>query len=821
LRGVAAAAAFLVGCSGAASSSLSSPASAPATARSLALLDLPATRDGAPRGLDGDLDAPGVTRSRERFDADAAPEAPWFDGAWRDELAAGADAPPRARAEARSEREGAAATRFVALAPEDAGLHRLFAAPPEATMALRVRLRAPAGSKRGGLVVVPHGRAAPTAASLARALPAFDERGLGDHADAALDDAARGGWQELALVVAPQPGRASLSLSLVPSDRGLDVDFVELREVAFGSAVASRSRLSADEGSDPARRLLRVGGASVDASLLPMGGRATWRLALPAGPARLVWSVAAIAPRAGEAVAVELAVDGVALQRVERRAALLEAGQPLPLESADVTRFGGKEVSLSFAANGSADAVAALVAPRWIATAPEPRRARNLVVISLDTLRADALGCYGAEPAGGARGVARSPVIDALAAGGARFATVISPSSYTLPTHLSMLSGQHPYVHRLLDPDDRVDPRRTALLAQRLRADGYATAAFTGGGFVAPHYGFAAGFDRYEVDDPCGRTQLRRDRPRPPPSTRAPEVAPLEPALAWLRAHAPQPFFLFLHTFFVHNYTPSREWLARFDDPDAVVAGDEPLALRAALLAGDERAARRLRALYAATVAQVDAELVGRVVAELDALGVRDETLLCIVSDHGEEFGEHGGCGHGHELWSESTRVPWIVAGPGVAPRVVAEQVELADVAATLAALLELPREPRDFGRDALASLPAAEGATRPPLQVIGRPDAAERRDALLAGPWQLLRWFAPGQPERHGLFHLGDDPAARRDVAAEQPALVASLAARMEQLLAGFDGLVQRLPSRAEPAGGALTEEQRATLRELGYLDE
>ncbi|MBL8840144.1 MAG: sulfatase [Planctomycetes bacterium] len=761
-----------------------------------------------------------AARRHEREEFDAAPTAPWFDGAWRDELLSGHAAPRRAQATAAVEGE----RRFAALAPADEGLHRFFAAPADATLVVRARVRVPAGATGGALFLLPHGPAAPTDAELPTALPTLPEQDLAAATARLIAPQEGGDWLDVELTLPPRAGRRSVSLSLVPSEEGLDCDFVEVREVPFTVALERAPRFAFEPSGSPWRRTLDFAQSTAEALLLPAGCRATFLIELPAAPLELCFAAGAIAPATGGDVALDVTLEGAPLFAESRRAVAWHAAQPLELRRVDLAAAAGRRVELSFAAHGPRDSVGFFAAPRLVprdaagsspaaptAVADASAPPWNVVVISLDTLRADALGCYG-------NATAQTPVLDALAARGARFERAFSPSSYTLPTHASLFSGQHPYVHGLLDLDDRLDPLRTPMLAERLRAAGYATAAFTGGGFVAPAFGFGAGFDLYGVDDPMGRTQLRRDRPVPPPSVRRADTPPLAPALDWLAAHAGSPFCLFLHTFFVHNYTPAREYLAPFDDPDAVVLGDDPLALRAALLAGDARAAARLRALYAATVAQVDREFVGRVVAQLEALQLLERTLVCVVADHGEEFGEHGGVGHGHALHVESTHVPWIVAGPGIAPARHADPVELADVAATLAARLGLPPDSRLLARDVFAP-PADEPP--PPLLVLGKPEQPTRQAALLAGPWKLMRRVVPGTEPTLALYRLDEDFAEQRDRVGEDAARRRGLEARLEAQLAALAHLARLLPSAAAPAGGQLDADARATLRELGYLDD
>ncbi|MBM4014510.1 MAG: sulfatase [Planctomycetes bacterium] len=801
--------AVIASCSGATDGG--SIASAPPSARSLRLLDHLATARirGDLREFDPDR-LGGAVGAARRFDADAMLREPWFDGAWQEALAAG-ETPGERSSARRSEAAGAA---WIAIPPGRHGYHAIFPAAADQTFEVRARLRVGSGVLPT-LRIVMHARAAPET-DLALGVRQFDEHGLAVATGSLCGGPDAAGFSQLAALVPPRSGRHSISISLLADDDGaIDVAAVEVQPLEFKAAVAARPRFAHDRSASPLARVLEVAGSAADALLLPPGFAVGFPVALPAEGARLTLRAGALDADGARTATIAVDLDGTELAAWERKAAPIGAAQPLDLIEVALPRGVRRMAELRFrsrvAAGDEAAVVPFVVAPRLVVAEPAPR---HLVLLSIDTLRADALGSYG-------NATAATPTLDGLAARGTRFAQVWSPSSYTLPTHASMLSGQHPLLHDTLGAMDRIDPAATTLLAERFRAAGFATAAFTGGGFVAPHYGFAAGFDTYSVDDPQGRTTLRRDARRLSPSMRAATTPPLAPTLEWLRAHAAQSTFLFLHTFFVHNYAPAPAYLARFADPAARHLDDDPIALRNALLAGDAVAAARLRALYAATVAQVDHELVAALLQQLERLGIADSTVVAIVSDHGEEFGEHGNVGHGNELWPESTRVPWLLAGPGVPAQVIEEAVVLDDVAVTLAARFDLPATARTSARDALTE---GDGRHPAPLQVLGGRGGGSGtvKESLVAGPWQLLRWRrkdAADQAPRTSLHHLGDDPCAQHDRSRVEAEMLRRLTERLDRQIEGLGALRE---ANGDPgAGEGLSEEQKAILRELGYLDD
>ena len=386
--------------------------------------------------------------------------------------------------------------------------------------------------------------------------------------------------------------------------------------------------------------------------------------------------------------------------------------------------------------------------------APRP----NIVLISLDTLRPDRLGCYGGE-------AGLTPHLDALASSGMRFTQAESTSSYTLPSHGSMLTGQYPAFHGAVDIDDKLKPERSPFVAQLLADAGWVTAAFTGGGYVSPEYGFATGFDRYSSNDPVWALETLRGRQLM--ETRSWERAPIQ--LPLLRRYAAPmiadwieeqqdgvPFFLFLHTYIVHNYAPDLAWLekrglllsdgseAPFNHQDRVnFNASGGLAAGAAGVAGVRNEALREKVIddylpyYDATVGMAD-EFVGGVLAALDRAGLAGNTLVLVTSDHGEEFGEHGFFGHGETLFEANTRVPLLVRLPagtpeavgGTSPAVVDTPISLVDLAPWILRIAGVTPDPRMAVRAPLAPDTLAPPARKPALHRAGHAPQPPFRDA-------------------------------------------------------------------------------------------
>jgi len=409
-----------------------------------------------------------------------------------------------------------------------------------------------------------------------------------------------------------------------------------------------------------------------------------------------------------------------------------------------------------------------------LGVAPGAAAGFNILLVTLDTTRADRLGCYG-------RAGAATPVLDRLAGGGVRFAEAVTVAPETLPAHATLFTGLLPPRHGVrINAEDRLESRHVTL-AEVARARGYETAAFVSAFVLDARFGLDQGFDLYDdqVDAAEGAVFPSGLNERPAGRT-------TDAALAWLRARdRRRPFLAWVHYF----------------DPHAPYAPPEPFATRFAA------------SPYDGEVAFMDAQ-VGRLLAGLDAAGQRDRTLVIVVGDHGESLGEHGERTHSVFLYRSAARVPLIVSNPRLFPRpavVDGTVVSLADLAPTVLDLLGVEDPP---ARDGLSLL-----ATKADP---GRSVYVESLVPYLDFGWAPL-FGLRGLRESYVLaprpecYDLRRDPGERKNLLQAKAGRRGPCAAQARLL----DRMLARLPSYEAAAAGARTvePETRERLQALGYL--
>ena len=408
---------------------------------------------------------------------------------------------------------------------------------------------------------------------------------------------------------------------------------------------------------------------------------------------------------------------------------------------------------------------------RWLCAAllvlagvPAQAQRLNLILVTIDTLRPDRLGCYG-------NSNIRTPNLDRLAKSGVLFENAVTPTPLTAPSHATLFTGLYPTVHKVRDTGGFILDPAHKTLASRLREQGWDTAAFVGSSVLARSFGFDQGFALY--DD---------QMPRKDPAKAASEYAErsaaqvVDRATAWLASRTNRPFFLWAHLFDPHS---------PYDPPPPF------------------RDTYRGR-LYDGEAAYVDREL-GRLFAVASKF---HNTVIAVLSDHGESLSEHGEYNHGVFLYDSTVRVAFLLAGPGVPAGVrVKQQARTVDVLPTLLQLIGAGAAPEAQGT---SLVPAFRGKTvastwcyletlYPKINM----GWAELR-GIRTAEWKYIR--AP-RPELYDLVH---DPGEKHNVIASHPVETRQLEARL-RAMAGTG--VEKVATRM---AGAKT---LAQLKSLGYL--
>jgi arylsulfatase A-like enzyme/tetratricopeptide (TPR) repeat protein len=395
-------------------------------------------------------------------------------------------------------------------------------------------------------------------------------------------------------------------------------------------------------------------------------------------------------------------------------------------------------------------------------------RGWNVLLVTLDTTRADHLGCYGN------RGI-RTPTLDGLAREGVLCANAVTPVPATLPAHASLLTGLYPYHHGARANGTFTLEDRNLTLAEVLHAQGYATAAAISAYVLDSSYGLDQGFDLYHDDLTRGlkhAPNMYRERPA--------ELTN-EALFPWLREHAGERFFCWVHYF----------------DPHATYTPPEPYRTDYAAVP------------YDGEIAYVDSQL-GKLLSLLSELGVREKTLVIVTADHGESLGEHGERTHSLLIYDATVRVPLVLSAPAALARgeVLRRQVSLVDVAPTILDLLGIDPPVHFDGLSLRSAPPSSPRAcyieTLMPKTMHGwAPLLGVRRD-----DYKFI--LAP----RAEVYDLRKDPGELHNLFDDRPDVAVDLHQILKQFVGEDPLLAADVPQNLE-----MDQDAVAKLTALGYV--
>lgn len=439
----------------------------------------------------------------------------------------------------------------------------------------------------------------------------------------------------------------------------------------------------------------------------------------------------------------------------------------------------------------------------------------NIILLSIDTLRADHLSCYDYSRE-------TSPNIDSLAAEGIIFTRAFSPAPYTLSSHMSLLTGLYPLRHQVLYLDQSLDPE-IKTIASRLRQVGYVCGAFTDGGQVSHRFGFSQGFDFFEEEVSAEA------------APKAAEKIFIRSA-GWLKRHRDTTFFLFLHTYQPHNpYHAPEPWGTMFLEENHSLSE-----ARLQDLLGDgyphlfqpfpEDVRQNLIALYDGEIRFTDEKLIRPLIKLLKELGIYDKSVIIVTSDHGEEFFDHSSWAHGHQLYNEILHVPLILKFPSFSlkKRKITAPVRLIDVVPTILELAGVKYKPSEIdGQSLLTSLSLPPSKVFTSIAYLPQNFAAflPRSIALFRGDMKFIwhdqlsaeafKFFDPPPPQvAIELFDLNEDEAEQNNIYERNPKISREFLQEVERILVEAKKI--EVKGRTEEA---MDEGLRRRLRALGYI--
>ncbi len=441
---------------------------------------------------------------------------------------------------------------------------------------------------------------------------------------------------------------------------------------------------------------------------------------------------------------------------------------------------------------------------------------RAIVLITIDTLRADAIG-----PS--QESSERAPRIGELMSDSIVFLHARSPSSWTKPSMASMLTGVSPLIHGALRPVSSLKDRLVTV-AELLQAEGFRTAAIGRNSNLAASFGFDQGFDFFRMYLGSGETinpsvgsrvldSLGLGLTRP--STDQLSIS----AAQWIRRNHRRPFFFWLHIFDPHApYAPPRRWLEEETHEDGFTSFDDLSKVRQGtrvLRAPDKR---RVKALYDAEVRYVD-RAVGELLGTMKELRIYDSSLVVLSSDHGEEFFEHGGMSHGHTLYDELLRVPLLVKLPFSRPTGDVEvDVSTESVTPTILDVAGVEADAGIFSAPSLSPLwdGSASSGWKVPILSSGLLHF-ENRVSFVHDGWKYIRFDESGAEE---LYRLDLDPGERRSVVGEDEEMLQDARSALSEYLEWIGSFQSISDTGSLPDDERdLPKSVREDLEALGYI--
>ncbi len=444
----------------------------------------------------------------------------------------------------------------------------------------------------------------------------------------------------------------------------------------------------------------------------------------------------------------------------------------------------------------------------------EPERTKNVILISLDAMRRDYVGIYRGEKD-------FTPNIDRLAEDSVVFENAYSQAPWTIPSHLSILSGLNPNSHGANTFSDKVPPF-VKTLPQILREKGYLTFAYTGGGLVSANFGFSNGFNQYKEWD--GSELPDSSRPI------------FNRVNNFISSNKGKNFFLFLHTYQFHEPLESPEEII-----EKVSKGKKLIwkGISISQLIGGGKGTYKplkkeeiesIKILAKAESRTIDEHLIGPLIKKLKDDGIYDQTMIIITSDHGDEFFDHGGWEHSHTLYNELIRVPLIIKFPyqKFKGKKVDKNVRLIDLAPTILDVLGFNNN-KKYSMDGKSLIPVIEDKEKEERKCFSeiyydptRPHIPPRVSVVygdyklivnqIIPEWEKFFSYPPPPLSPFELYNLKNDPYERKNLYSGKNEIA-------QLLLEMIKEYKKKIPPKAEKV--SIDEELKEKLKALGYINQ
>jgi arylsulfatase A-like enzyme len=582
------------------------------------------------------------------------------------------------------------------------------------------------------------------------------------------------------------------------------VDWIHIASAARAEAAAAAEPLTQElvrglpPGEANAPRALRV----------PMGGGLSYPLEVPDEPSELGLVLAAAGP-GNATLTVRAAADGAAPVELTREE-LAAGADPRPV-SIDLTPLRGRVIRLDLAAAGGDVALSG----SGVFRDPHPgdaaavarlgqAKAKNVILVMIDTLRADHVPPYGPTRV-------QAPVLGLLADRGTLFERFSAVEDWTKPSCATMLTGLYPNTHKAQTDEVKLSSS-VRMVSEELKQAGLTTAAFIANGYVSDKFGFNRGWDHYT-------NFIRESKP-----TRADNV--FGRALEWIEANKDRRFYAYVHTIDPHvPYSPPEQFLKLYDDrpyDGPIDPGKTHLQIeeiKKKTLQVTDRDKERVVALYDGEISYHDGHL-GSFLKRLDELGLLEDTLVVVTSDHGEEFWERDSVGHGHSIFQELIHVPFLLMWKGVVPtgRRIPDNHDHTVIVPTIFEALGLTAPDYLEGRSVL---PRALGR-----EETGPHAGFSTHQGDRMAVWSGRHKFQLSGAVRGALFDLAEDPECKLDRDDERPITVRYMRTLLGAFMGASDKRYWRHPDLSRANVGDVAVEQAQVdpqldqqLQALGYV--